>query len=102
MDQNRTAGAVRNGVGKAEQALGKMTGDAKMQAEGMAESIAGTAQNLYGPTKDAASVAAEAIADQAVTLEELVRDQVRNRPYLALGAAFAVGVLLSQRWLSRR
>ena len=101
MDQNRTAGAIRSGVGMAEQSVGKMAGDAKMQAEGLADQLAGKAQNLYGQTKDAASDAADMIADQAITLEELVRDQVRKRPYLALGAAFAVGVLLSQRWLSK-
>jgi uncharacterized protein YjbJ (UPF0337 family) len=98
MDPNRAAGAIRNGMGKVEQGVGKATGDAKMQAEGLADSIAGKAQNLYGQTKDAASDAAEAIADQAVTLEGFIRDQVRERPYLALGAAFAVGALLAQRW----
>jgi len=102
MDQNRVAGTVKSGVGKVEQAAGKLTGDAKLQAEGMGDTLAGKAQNLYGQTLDAASDAAEAISDQALTLEQLVREQVRSRPYLALGAAFAVGMLLSQRWRSRR
>jgi uncharacterized protein YjbJ (UPF0337 family) len=101
MDPNRPAGAVRNGMGKIEKGVGDLTGDAKLQAEGMADSIAGKAQNLYGQTMDAASDAAEAIADRAVTLESLVRDYVRERPYVAVGAAFAIGMLLSKRWRSR-
>lgn len=101
MDSNRTAGAIKNGMGKVEQTAGKLTGDAKLQAEGMADSIAGTAQNLYGQARDAASDAAEAVADQAISLEQLVRDYVRERPYVAIGAAFAVGMLLSHRWRSR-
>ncbi len=101
MDQNRAAGALKSGMGKVEQGAGKITGDAKLQAEGMVDTLAGKAQNLYGQTKDAASDAADAIADQAGTLEELVREQVRSRPYLAVGAAFALGMMLSHRWLGR-
>ena len=101
MDTNRPAGAVRNGIGKVEKGIGDLTGDAKWQAEGMADSIAGKAQNLYGQTRDAASDAAEAIADGAVSLESLARDFVRERPYVAIGAAFAIGMLLSNRWRRR-
>lgn len=101
MNPNRPTGAIRNGIGRMEQGIGNATGDAKMQAEGLAESVAGKAQNLYDQTKDAASDAAEAIADHAITLDGLVREQVRERPYLALGAAFAVGMLLAQRWIRR-
>ncbi len=101
MDPNRPAGAIRNGMGKIEQSVGKATGDAKTQVEGFADSLAGKAQNLYGQTKDVASDAAETIADQAITLDGLIRDQVRERPYIALGAAFAVGMLLAQRWVRR-
>jgi uncharacterized protein YjbJ (UPF0337 family) len=100
MDPNRPAGAIRNGMGKVEKGVGDLTGDAKLQAEGLGESIAGKAQNLYGQTKDAASDAAEAIADGAVSLESLARDFVRGRPYVAIGAAFAIGILLSRKWRS--
>lgn len=102
MDQNKVAGTIRSGVGKAEQRIGEMTGDAGMQAEGVGEQIAGKAQQWYGHTREAAADAADVIADQAVTLEEVVREQVKSRPYLALGAAFALGVLLSHQLLSRR
>jgi uncharacterized protein YjbJ (UPF0337 family) len=98
MNPNRAAGAFKNGMGKVEQGVGEMTGDAKLQAEGMADSLAGKAQNLYGQAADAASDAAETIADQAISFEQLMRDYVRERPYVALGAAFAIGALISYKW----
>ena len=48
MNNDRVEGAVRNFTGKAEEAVGNTTGDAKTQAEGMADKVAGKVQNAFG------------------------------------------------------
>jgi uncharacterized protein YjbJ (UPF0337 family) len=39
--------------GSVKEAIGKVTGDAKLQAEGKADKAAGAAQNTVGGAKDA-------------------------------------------------
>ena len=53
MDKDRIAGSAKVVAGKAKVAVGKLVGDAKLQADGQAEKIAGTAQNTIGGIKDA-------------------------------------------------
>ena len=54
MDEDRIKGAVREAVGAMKQAVGKVFGDARLQAEGMAEKHIGKAENAAGGLKDAA------------------------------------------------
>jgi uncharacterized protein YjbJ (UPF0337 family) len=54
MDKDRIEGAARQAKGKVKEAWGKVTGDAKTEAEGKAEQVAGRAQNAVGGIKDAA------------------------------------------------
>jgi uncharacterized protein YjbJ (UPF0337 family) len=49
MDKDRVVGAAH----QVEGVVGKMTGDAKTQAEGAAEQTAGKVQNAVGGAKDA-------------------------------------------------
>jgi uncharacterized protein YjbJ (UPF0337 family) len=55
MDENRISGTVRNGEGKAEEAVGRVTGDLKKQFQGKLDQAAGAAQEFYGQTADAAA-----------------------------------------------
>ena len=55
MDENRVEGTVRKSGGKAQESIGRLTGDAKMQAEGLANEIRGSAQDLYGQVQKNAS-----------------------------------------------
>ena len=55
MDENRTEGTVRKAAGKVQEGVGRATGDAKMQVEGMANEIRGSAQELYRQVQDSAS-----------------------------------------------
>ncbi len=55
MDTNRIEGAVRQAKGSIKEAVGKVTGNVQLQAEGRAEKIAGEVQGKYGETKDAVS-----------------------------------------------
>jgi uncharacterized protein YjbJ (UPF0337 family) len=54
MDKNRIAGAAKETKGSVKEAIGKVTGDSKTQAEGAAEKTAGQAQNAVGGVNDTA------------------------------------------------
>jgi uncharacterized protein YjbJ (UPF0337 family) len=53
MDKDRINGSANQAKGAAKEALGKMTGDAKLQAEGAADKAKGKVQNALGGAKDA-------------------------------------------------
>ena len=59
MDKDRIAGAAKQVKGSVKEAIGRITGDAKLQAEGAAEKAAGKVQNTAGGAKDAVRDAAD-------------------------------------------
>jgi uncharacterized protein YjbJ (UPF0337 family) len=54
MDKNRIIGAAKQVKGAVKQAIGKATGDSKLQADGSADKAEGAVQNAIGGLKDAA------------------------------------------------
>ena len=52
MDEDRLKGTGKQVSGSIKEALGKVTGDTTMQADGAAEKTAGKAQNTVGGTED--------------------------------------------------
>ena len=54
MDKDRIEGSATQAKGAVKEAVGKMTGDAKLQTEGAADKVAGKVQNAVGGAKDAA------------------------------------------------
>jgi uncharacterized protein YjbJ (UPF0337 family) len=52
MDKDRIAGSAKEISGRLKQGLGKLVGDAKLQADGKADQLAGKAQNAVGGVKD--------------------------------------------------
>ncbi|WP_428484109.1 CsbD family protein [Rhodopila sp.] len=54
MDKNRIDGAAHQAKGAVKEAAGKVSGDAKLEADGQAEKAAGKVQNAVGGMKDAA------------------------------------------------
>jgi uncharacterized protein YjbJ (UPF0337 family) len=52
MDKDRVGGAAKKVKGSVKEAIGKVTGDTKTQAEGAAEKTAGKAQSAIGSAKD--------------------------------------------------
>ena len=53
MNKERVEGATQKGVGAVKQAAGKMVGNERLQAEGLADKAAGSAKEAVGKTKDA-------------------------------------------------
>jgi uncharacterized protein YjbJ (UPF0337 family) len=120
MDKDRIAGAAKDFAGKAEGAVGNLTGDAKTQAEGRAREAAGTVQNLYGQAKDAVSDATDAAVNYAKDAldnsgdtirgsQKAVAQTVQDNPLGALliagGIGFALALMMTrpprrppQRW----
>jgi len=54
MDKDRVAGAANQAKGAIKEGFGKLTGDAKTEAEGKADKAEGKVQNAVGGVKDAA------------------------------------------------
>ena len=52
MDKNRIEGALDQAKGSVKEAVGKVTGDNKLQAEGAADKLAGKAKSALGEAKD--------------------------------------------------
>ena len=96
MDENRIAGTARNLGGKAEEAVGRVSGDAKTQVRGMVDQATGAAQDLYGQARDTAADAAVAARDKAVTLEDWLRRTIETQPYTTAMVAVGVGWLLGR------
>ncbi len=59
MDKDRVEGVGHQVKGAVKAAVGKVTGDTKMQAEGEIEKAAGKAQNAIGGAKDSVREAAK-------------------------------------------
>jgi len=53
MDKDRVEGSAKQAKGNVKEAVGKMTGDTKLQADGQADKTAGKIQNAVGGVKDA-------------------------------------------------
>jgi uncharacterized protein YjbJ (UPF0337 family) len=54
MDEDRIKGAGNQAKGAVKEGVGKLTGDAKLEAEGKADKAKGKVQNAVGGAKDAA------------------------------------------------
>jgi uncharacterized protein YjbJ (UPF0337 family) len=53
MNKERIEGATQKGVGTVKEALGKATGDRKLQAQGVADKVVGSTKETVGKVKDA-------------------------------------------------
>ena len=51
--KDRIAGSAKQAKGAVKEAVGKVTGDAKLQSEGKSDKVAGKVQNTVGGIKDA-------------------------------------------------
>jgi uncharacterized protein YjbJ (UPF0337 family) len=64
MDKDRLEGSGKQAKGAVKETWGKVTGDAKTEAEGKTEKAAGKVQNAVGGMKDAAREALEKSSDK--------------------------------------
>jgi len=52
MDKDRIEGSAKQAKGAVKEVAGKVTGDAKLEAEGRSDKAAGKVQNAVGGLKD--------------------------------------------------
>ncbi len=96
MNEDRVVGTARNLGGKAQEGLGRITGDAKSQVEGVVNQAAGAAQDLYGQAKETASDAAQSVRQGAMDAEDYIRHTIEKRPYTTAFVALCVGWLIGR------
>jgi uncharacterized protein YjbJ (UPF0337 family) len=89
MDENRVEGTALNLGGQIQERFGKVTGDARTQAEGLANQAAGAAQDLYGQ-------AAETLRETASSFEKVLRHTIETQPYTGALVALGIGWLLGR------
>ena len=112
MNENTIGGGVKSAVGTAQSKVGAMLGDPSVEAKGDAHKAEGKTQDLIGTVQDAVSQAAEKVSTTAAKVGDQARDVygqatdrvqkvaehvdpfVQEQPYVALGLAAAVGLLL--------
>jgi len=59
MSKEGIEGATQKGVGAVKEAAGKVVGNEKLQAEGVADKVAGSGKEAVGKAKDAVHKATE-------------------------------------------
>ena len=95
MTDQRIEGAVNGLTGKAQEALGKLTGDSKLELEGKLNEVKGKALDAYGRVIDGL----DGIADKAPEdLREPAKrglDFARRKPLLTTGILAGAAILLS-------
>ena len=89
MDEDRVEGTARNVGGKVQEGVGRITGDARTRAEGLANQAVGTAQDLYGQAADTAR-------EQATNLDRWLRHNIETQPYTSALIALGIGWLLGR------
>jgi len=105
MTDDRLAGTVRNFGGKAQEGVGKVTGNTKTEVEGALNQAAGAMQDAYGKTVDAAIEGAQTVKEAAVTGHDYLKKFVENNPHTATLIALGIGVFVgyaAHRQPSRR
>jgi uncharacterized protein YjbJ (UPF0337 family) len=84
MDENRVEGTARNVGGKLQEGFGKVTGNARTQAEGLANQAAGAART------------ADTARETASSFEKTLRHTIETQPYTGALVALGIGWLLGR------
>jgi len=92
MDSNQVEGVIREGVGRVQDGVGGLTGDAKVQLEGKGNQLAGAAQRTLGDLKDKAGELAGSAGAKAQDLYASADGFARERPLATLGFGVLLGI----------
>ena len=96
MNEDRIEGAATTMGGRVESGLGDLTGDRKLQSDGLADKARGTAQNLFGGAQDALRSALDGAPPQVRDSADRALTAARKSPILATLAIGAAGLILSR------
>jgi uncharacterized protein YjbJ (UPF0337 family) len=96
MDRDQLSGTAKNIGGKTQEAVGRATGDTRMQARGQMRQAEGSMQDLYGQAKDSAGETADSVRAMSDSVEDSLRDFIENKPYTTAAIALAVGWIIGR------
>jgi len=96
MNEDRVVGTARNLGGKAQEDLGRVRGEVKMQADGVINQVTGTAQDLYGQAKESVAGATEVVRQGTMDVEDYIRHTIEKRPYTVALVALCIGWLIGR------
>jgi uncharacterized protein YjbJ (UPF0337 family) len=96
VDKNPLSGTAKILGGKAEEGLGRITGDAMTKAEGQMKQAEGSIQDLYGQAIDSAGDTIASARKTAASAEDTIRDFIENRPYTTAAIALGLGWLIGR------
>ncbi len=113
MNEDQVAGAGKEIAGKIEEGAGRLTGNARLEAEGDLDQLKGKVQRVYGEVRDGvadlaavakenASEAAVAAMDIASEANDWARDKMENRPYASAAVFFTFGMFAGLAALASR
>ena len=96
MNEDRIEGAATTLGGRVETNLGEITGDRKLQSDGLVDQARGSAQNMFGGAQDALRSALDQAPPEVRDRAERAIAAARKNPLLATLAAGAVGLILAR------
>lgn len=96
MNEDRIEGAATTMGGQMKSDLGNLTGDRKLQADGLADKARGTTQNMFGGAQDALRSALDKAPPQVRDNADRAIVAARKNPLLATLAVGAGALILSK------
>lgn len=96
MNDDRISGTAKNIGGKLEEGFGRVAGDPKTLAEGIAKQVSGAAQDVFGQACDTASDIISGTRGTAVSFEKVLRHTIETQPYTVAMVALGIGWLLGR------
>jgi uncharacterized protein YjbJ (UPF0337 family) len=96
MNEDRIEGAATTLGGRVETNVGELTGDRKLQADGLTDKARGTGQNIFGGAQDALRSALNQAPPEVREGAERAITAVRKSPMLTTLAIGAVGLILAR------
>lgn len=94
MNDDRISGTAKNIGGKLEEGFGRVAGDPKTLAEGIAKQVSGAAQDVFGQAT--ASDIISGTRGTAVSFEKVLRHTIETQPYTVAMVALGIGWLLGR------
>jgi len=96
MNEDRIEGATTTLGGRVEKSLGDLTGDRKLQSDGLADQARGTGQNMFGGAQDALRSALDQAPPQVRDTADRAITAARKSPILATLAIGAAGLIFAK------
>lgn len=96
MNEDRIEGAATTFTGRVEKGLGDVTGDRKLQSDGLADQASGTVQNTFGGAQDALRSVLDRAPPQVRETADRAITAARKSPILATLAVGAAGLIFAK------